>query len=414
MRDIELYRHLLGIESPWTVASVKLDLEGQRVDVLAEHQEGELWACPECGKRLPLYDHTGERQWRHLDSCQFKTYLRARTPRVECAEHGVRQVALPWAEPHSRFTSLFERLAIDVLRETSVLGATRVLRISWDEAWHLVQRAVGRGLAAKEKRVVPRMGIDEKAFAKRQRYVTLVTDLDGSTVEYVGEGRTEQTLVRFFVGLTDEQLEGIEGIALDMWEPYVQIVKKYVPGAEDKIVFDRFHIMSHMTKAVDRVRRREHRDLLQQGNETLKGTRQLWLYAKENVPEKHQDRLRRLQAVDLKTARAFALKENLRRLWTFFRAGWAILHWKHWYRWATHSRLPPVIDVARMIYRHLRGVLNFYRQPITNAVSEGLNSAIQKVKQMASGFRNIENFMTAIYFHCGGLRLYPVTHRDPR
>src|SRR5579871_4291917 len=131
MRDVELYKHLLGLESPWTVSRVELTIKDQRVDVWAAHQENAAFACPECGKIAPLYDHSEERSWRHLDSCQFKTYLHARPPRVECPTHGVKQVKLPWAEPKSRFTALFERLAIDVLMESSVVGSMRILRISW-------------------------------------------------------------------------------------------------------------------------------------------------------------------------------------------------------------------------------------------------------------------------------------------
>jgi len=185
MRDTELYRHLLGLQAPWTVTNVKLAVAEERVDVWAGHASGVLWPCPDCEKALPVYDHSEERAWRHLDSCQFLTYLHARAPRVECPEHGVRQVKLPWAEPHARFTALFERLAIDVLRETDITGATRILRISWDEAWHLMERAVTRGLAAKQSRVVPHIGVDEKAAAKGQTYLTLVCDLDRATVELV-------------------------------------------------------------------------------------------------------------------------------------------------------------------------------------------------------------------------------------
>lgn len=115
MRDVELYRHLLGLETPWTVRSVELNVPGQRVDVWAGHAEDIRWPCPECGAMGGLYDHSEERVWRHLDSCQFMTYLHAQPPRVECPAHGVRQVRLPWAEVRARFTALFERLAIDVL-----------------------------------------------------------------------------------------------------------------------------------------------------------------------------------------------------------------------------------------------------------------------------------------------------------
>jgi transposase len=152
MRDTELYRHLLGLETPWTVSRVELDAKTQRVDVFAEHPRGTRWPCPECEEgaaMLAIHDHAPERSWRHLDSCQFMTYLHARPPRVNCPKHGVKQVRLPWADPKARFTALFERFAIDVLLETDVLGATRILRISWDEAWHIQERAVARGMAAK-------------------------------------------------------------------------------------------------------------------------------------------------------------------------------------------------------------------------------------------------------------------------
>jgi transposase len=167
MRDTELYRYLLGIEPPWTVERVKLDLVNQRVDIWANHEENLRWSCPECGALVTLYDHAPERSWRHLDSCQFKTFLHARPLRVNCTKHGIRQVRLPWADDKARFTLLFERLAIDVLQESDILGATRILRISWDEAWHILERAVERGLMAKEKRICPRIGVDEKSVGIR-------------------------------------------------------------------------------------------------------------------------------------------------------------------------------------------------------------------------------------------------------
>jgi uncharacterized membrane protein YdjX (TVP38/TMEM64 family) len=149
----------LGLETPWTVRSVELNVPGQRVDVWAGHAEDVRWPCPECGTPLGLYDHSEERVWRHLDSCQFMTYLHAQPPRVECPTHGVRQVRLPWAEVRARFTALFERLAIDVLKETDIRGATRILRISWDEAWHILERAVERGQRAKRPHVTPHLGV---------------------------------------------------------------------------------------------------------------------------------------------------------------------------------------------------------------------------------------------------------------
>jgi transposase len=413
MRDTELYRHLLGLQAPWTVTNVKLAVAEERVDVWAGHASGVLWPCPDCKKDLPVYDHSEERAWRHLDSCQFLTYLHARPPRVECPEHGVRQVQLPWAGPHARFTALFERLAIDVLRETDITGATRILRISWDEAWHLMERAVTRGLAAKQSRVVPHIGVDEKAAAKGQTYLTLVCDLDRATVEYVGDERKQESLDGYFTQLQPDQLQGVEAVAMDMWDPFVQSTLTHVPGAAGKIVFDRFHIMQHMVDAVNTVRKKEHRELIAAGDETLKGTRNLWLYSEENVPEKDLDRFDALKSIHLRTSRAWAIKESLRALWGYSSRAWAERYWKRWHFWATHSRLKPVIDVAAMLKRRISNVMTYFAHRVTNAVSEGLNSKIQTIKQMACGFRNREHFKTAIYFHCGGLHLYPATHGDP-
>src|SRR5712691_8870257 len=146
MRDTELYRHILGIESPWTVSKVELSMEKQRVDVWAEHKASASFTCPECEGAAGLHDHAEERVWRHLDTCQLSTYLHARVPRVNCPKHGVRQVSVSWAEARSRFTLLFERFAIDVLRETDVDGVAKILGLSWDEAHHLMERAVSRGL----------------------------------------------------------------------------------------------------------------------------------------------------------------------------------------------------------------------------------------------------------------------------
>lgn len=409
MRDTELYGYLLGLGSPWSVSRVELNQKEQRVDVWAEHPAGTLWPCPECGAALSTYDHGPERQWRHLDSCQFMTYLRARPPRVNCPKDGVRQVKLPWAEPKARFTAMFERFAIDVLRESDVLGATRILRISWDEAHHIMRRAVSRGLAAKSELGTRRLGVDEKAIAKGHKYFTVVTNLDKGTVEYVGEDRKTSSLDAFFVKLTAEQRGSIEAVAMDMWEPYQTSVHAHVPDAAKKIVFDRFHMMQHMGRAVDTVRKWEHRKLRAKGDDTLAGSKYLWLYSAENLPEKHQERFEELRSADLKTGRAWAIKESLRQLWSSTSRVEGESYWRRWYFWATHSRLESVIKAAKTIFRHIDNVLTYFEHRITNATSEGLNSKIQGIKKQAYGFRNKENFKTAIYFHCGGLELYPAS-----
>jgi transposase len=359
---------------------------------------------------LPTYDHAEEREWRHLDTCQFLTYLHARTPRVECPEHGVLRVRLPWAEPMSRFTILFERLAIDVLKECDVLGAARLLHTSWDETWHLMERAVARGQAVKPVAVPVLMGVDEKAAGKGHDYITVVSDLERGTVEYLADERRQASLDGYFDQFSEEQLARIEAVAMDMWEPFASSVRQHLEDADNKIVYDKFHIMKYMVEAVDTVRKAENRTLMAEGDKSLTGSKYLWMYSSEKLPERHQERFDVLRHDDLKTSRAWAIKENLRFFWDYRRKSWAEKHWKAWYFWATHSRLDPVIKVARTFKAHLTGLLAYFEHRITSAGAEGLNSRIQAIRVSARGYRNRKNFKTAIYFHLGGLSLYPQTH----
>lgn len=408
MRDTELYQRVLGLTEPWSVERVDLKVADRRVNVWVEHAAGVSWPCPQCRAALATYDHAEERVWRHLDTCQFETHLHARIPRVNCPEHGVLNVAVPWAEARSRFTLLMESLIINVLRECStVSGACALLNVSWDEAFGVMQRAVARGQARKQDVPIAHVGVDEKAFRKGHSYMTVVCDLDRSTVEYVAEERTTESLAGYYRSLSAERRAAIEAVAMDMWEPYVKATLEAVPLVADKIVFDRFHIMQHLNEAVDKVRRQEHRTLSAEGDDTLKGTKYWWLYRYDNVPDKHLRAFEAVRDQNLKTSRAWAIKETLCDLWDYRSVAWARKFFKSWFGWARRSRLAPIKKVAAMLARHLENVLTYCTHRITNAVAEGLNSKIMTIKRKACGYRNRENFKTAIYFFCGGLDLYP-------
>ena len=405
MRDIELYRAILGLPAPWSVASVDLDVKAQRVVVHVEAGPGPF-PCPECGTAAKGYD-SKPRRWRHLDTCQFTTWIEADVPRVDCPAHGVKQVRVPWAEPGSQFTALFERLAIDLLRECSVTGAGRLLRVTWDEAWGIKGRAVKRGLGRRQREVVAHIGVDEKAIAKRHRYLTVVADLDASRVLYLADERKQESLDGFWATLTRAQRDGIEAVAMDMWEPYVLSTRAHLPAAEDKIVFDKFHVVKHLHDAVDHVRRGEHRALKGVGDDRLTGSKYLWLMRPQAMSPAQRQAFRALQADELKVGRAWTLKERFRTFWEYTYPGAARNFFGRWFWRATHSRLRPLAQVAKLIQRHLPNVLTYLTHRITNAGLEGVNALIQWVKKTARGFLNPEHFKIAIYFHCGGLDLYP-------
>lgn len=414
MDDKTLYSKLLGLMPPWGVEKVELKLAEGEVHVSVALPPKELWVCPECLERAPIHDHR-ERTWRHLDTFQYRTLLHARIPRLNCPNHGIKQIRVPWAEENSRVTSLFEALAIDWMKQASISAVAKQLHLSWDEAAGIQERAVRRGLARRRTEPIRYLGIDETSFQRRHRYVTVVSDLEKSRVLFVAEDRKRESLDRFWASMTPDELGAIEGVAMDMWEPYVGAVVESIPRGGEKIVFDKFHVAKHLNDAVDRVRRREHRALRAEGRDWLTGTKHDWLRNPDHFSlAEWRQFLRLARRRDLQTARAWSLKEEFMRFWGYRYRGAADRHFRSWYAWATRSRLEPVKRVARMIARHYENIASYFNHPITNAAAEGLNAAIQRVKGMARGFRNPERFQMAIYFHCGGLDLYPNTARFTR
>jgi len=408
--DNELQKHyalLLGIGSPWAVKTVELKLAEKKVEIELGWQWGAEARCPECGAACSIHDSAPERTWRHLDTMQFTTLIRARTPRADCPAHGVKTMQVPWAAPQGRFTLLFERFAVDVLRAcASVSQACELLGLGWEAAHEIMRRAVARGLERRELDQLQHLGLDEKSFKRGHSYITLLSDLEQSRVLDVVEERTAEAAEQLWATLTPGQKQSVEAVAVDMWEPFIQSIQQAVPAAD--IVHDRFHVSKYLGEAVDKVRRQEHKELLAQGDETLKGTRQLWLYNPQNFSPEQRAEFAELKDQQLKVARAWAAKELFSRFWTYQEAGWARRFFKDWYGWVSRSRLKPMTDVAGLLKRHLENLLTYLKHHITNAVTEGLNSKIQSIKSAARGFRNFNNYRTRILFFCGKLDLYPL------
>lgn len=408
--DNELQKHyalLLGIGSPWQVKAVELKLAEKQVDIELGWQWGEAAKCPECGRECSIHDSAPERTWRHLDTMQFETLIRARVPRADCPEHGVKTMKVPWAAPQGRFTLLFERFAVDVLLAcASVSQACELLGLGWEAAHEIMRRAVERGLERRELDQLKHLGMDEKSFKRGHSYITLLSDLEQSRVLDVVEERTAEAAGQLWATLTPEQKQSVEAVAVDMWEPFIQSIQEAVPEAD--IVHDKFHVSKYLGEAVDKVRRQEHKELLAQGDETLKGTRQLWLYNPQNFSPEQRKEFAELKDQQLKVARAWAAKELFSRFWTYQEQGWARRFFKDWFGWVSRSRLKPMSDVAWLLKRHLDNLLTYLTHHITNAVTEGLNSKIQSIKSAARGFRNFKNYRTRILFFCGKLDLYPL------
>ncbi len=406
MKDKELYRQLLGLPEPWVVSEVNIDFDELSVEVNVEWPRRTKAACPECGNQCSVYDRRDRRKWRHLDTMQFRTVLVCEMPRVNCPEHGVKTVEAPWADDHSRFTALFERLAIDVmLAASSQAKAKKLLALSWDEVHRIQERAVKRGLERRGDEPIDYIGVDEKSFLRGQSYVTCLFDLDKSRVLEVTRDRKESSLKEALDGMSDDQRQSVQAVAMDMWAPYVNAAEELMPKAD--IVHDKFHIAKFLNEAVDKVRREEHKALKGQDSGILAGTKYLWLVNPDNWTADQKTSFKELKDADLKVSRAWAIKETFSNFWSYSYVKSAIKFFRKWFFWATHSRLKPVIKAAKTIERHLDRIITYLKHRITNAVAEGINSKIQQIKAAARGFRNFENYRIAILFHCGKLSMYP-------
>ena len=307
MKDTQLYSQILGIQKPWKVTSVNVSLADDEVEVQVQHGGGKL-KCPKCGQVCPGYDKR-RRRWRHLDTCQLKTLLVADVPRVECKEHGVVTVEVPWAEPGSGFTALFEALVIDWLKTAAVSAVAERLRLSWNAVDGIMQRAVRRGLSRRPALAPKRLSVDETAYRKGHDYITVVTDQESGTVVHVADDRQASSLGSFYEQLDEDQIGGIDVVCMDMWPAYIKATWQAIADADRKIAFDRFHVAQYLGKGVDQVRRDEHRQFLKAGDSPLKGTKYQWLRSPAKMNWHQRRAFSALRQSSLKTARAWAMKD---------------------------------------------------------------------------------------------------------
>ena len=301
---------------------------------------------------------------------------------------------------------MFEAFAIRVLQAcSSVKQAAALLRLDWDTVQGIMKRAVERGLERRETEQITQIGIDEKSFLRGHNYVSVMTDISGSRVLEVVEGRTEEATDSLWKTLSEEQRAKVQAVSMDMWPAFIASTGKNAPYAS--IGFDRFHVSKHLNEAVDQVRRQENKSLKKEGDTTLVGTKQMWLFNPENLSFNRLLRFSELKEQALKTGQAWAMKEQFRTFWECFSRVTAVGFFEQWYEWASKSKLTPMVAKAAMLKRHLPGLLNYFAHRLTNAMSEGFNSKIQQIKSNARGFRSFQSYRVRILFFCGKLDLLP-------
>jgi transposase len=404
MRDVDLLQRALGLAEPWRVFDAVFDADQRRLELRIDFERGATFACPECDAAGCAVHDTDTKTWRHLDFFQHQAFLTARVPRVRCAEHGVRQVAVPWARPGSGFTLLFEALVMALAKQMPVAAIGELVGEHDTRLWRIVHFYVEQARARQDLSGLTRLGVDETSFRRGQDYVTLFADVDRSAVVFATPGRDHATYQRFVADL--EAHSGHAGqvteVCQDMSEAFLTGALENLPEAE--ITFDRYHVKAQLTKAVDEVRkaeRLEHGDL-------LKRSRYLWLRRPANLTDRQRERLDELLRHPLKTARAYNWMLRFDAVYDL-PAEEAEHYLRAWCRGAKRSRLQPIKDFADMIEEYWLGVTRWFVSRITNGLLEGLNSLVQAAKRRARGYRSTRNYIAMIYLTVGRLDV-SVTH----
>jgi len=402
MRDTALYEHLLGLKTPWSVKSVDLSLADQRVVVEVVLKPGQAWADPKDSSKRAHINGWTERQWRHLDTCQFETLIKARVPQLKYSDGTVEELAVPWAERYSRVTLLMEAFVVKLLQACpTTQGVCELTRLAWSTVNGIMVSAVERGMLRRSEEDVPYLGLDEKSSERGHTYVSVLTDIDRSRVLDLVPERKLEAAKRLLGTLSPAQRASVKAVAMDMWPAFMSAVQTCLPQAD--IVHDRFHVSKYLGEAVDTVRRQEHRSLALAGTSPLTGSKWAWLKSYADGRSSEAVSFRALNQLNLKTSRAWRIKETFTQFWCYRYTGAAQRFFGAWSNNAMRSRLEPIKKVVKMLRRHLTGLLNYSEHRINNACAEGFNSAIQLIKANARGFRNFTNYRARILFHCGKL-----------
>ena len=400
MRDTSLLQLALGIVPPWSVTGSEFDAAARRLDIHIDFAAGSRFACPSCGAaNCPAYD-TEQMTWRHLNFFQHQAYLHARVPRVRCTACGIRKITVPWARPDSGFTLLFEALLMSLVTAMPVNTVARLVGEHDTRLWRVIHHYVERARARTGLSSVTRVAIDETAARRGHNYITLFVDIDQARVVFATEGKDAATIAAFADDLTahDGDPDAVTEVCIDMSPGFIKGIADSLPKAA--VTFDKFHAVRIVNHAVDQVRRTERRV-----HKMLAGTRYIWLRNPTNLSDQQRATLESLPLRHLKTARAYQIRLAFQELYDqrSTEAGAAFL--KRWYFWATHSRLPPIIDAARTVRRHWDGILRWFDSRIANGLIEGINSLVQAAKAKARGYRSIRNLQAMVYLIVGKLDL---------
>lgn len=371
--------------------------------------------CSGCGKKRPGYDRLEERSFRFVPLWAIAVFFVYRPRRCDCRRCGVLVELMPWACGKSSITTTFAWFIASWAKSLSWKETARRFCLSWHVVMDAVRYAVEWGRAHQNLDQIHCIGVDELSWKKGHKYLTLVYQIDHhrKRLLWIGQDRTAATFERFFDWLGAERCKLIQFVASDMWAAFLGTAARKACSAVH--VLDRFHVMRLFSKAIDEVRRDEVRKLRAQGDRvTLKHSRWVLLKRKHRLTDKQNGRLAELLRVNLRTARAYLLKEDFHSFWGYLSPYWAGRFLDSWTRQALRSRLPQFASLARTLRQHRTPLLNWFRARGAFAMGavEGFNNKARVTTKLSYGFRSYEYAEIALFHRLGDLPEPPwLTHR---
>jgi transposase len=384
------------------------------IEIDVRPRRGAKPVCSACHRPASGYDHLGVRSFEFVPFWGFMVLLLYRMRRVDCTTCGVKVEEVPWASGKHHLTKAYMLFLARWARKLSWQETAVAFRTSWDKVCQAVEYVVAWGLEHREFGVIAAIGVDEIQYARGHKYLTLVYQIDrGATrLLWIGKDRTVASFTRFFDLIGKPLADGIRFVCSDMWKPYLRVISERAVNAVN--ILDRFHIVAKMNEALDDVRAAEVRRLKADGYQpVLTKTRWCVLKRKSNLTTTQRFRLRDLLRYNLKTTRAYLLKEDFQQFWDYTSPAWAAKFLDDWCAQVMRSRLEPMKKVAKTLRGHRELVLNYFRarKQFSSGVVEGLNNKAKLTMRKAYGFRTFRVTELALYHALGKLPEPHLAHR---
>ena len=371
--------------------------------------------CSGCGKEAPGYDHLSDtRLYQFVPLWGYQVYLRYCKRRVNCPRCGVKSEQVPWSQGKQRLTYAYQQYLAMWAKRLSWQEVARAFATTWDHVYQSVRRVVESGLAHRSLDDIKAIGVDEIQFGKGHQYLTLVYQLDegNKRLLHVAQKRTVRSILSFFRLLGKERSSKIQYVCSDMWKAYLKVIRKKAPQALH--ILDRFHIVAMLNKAVDEVRRSEAKRLRQAGYEDLlKNSKYCFLKNESNLTNKQQLKLKDILQYDLKSVRAYLLKESFQLFWIYSSPYWAQWYLNKWCARAMRSKLEPIKKFVKTMRRHEALMMNWFKakKAYSSGTVEGLNRKVNLVTRKAYGYRSYDVLKIALFHTMGHLPEPKMTHR---